>query len=227
MTNEQLGALLGAFADYYWSVPVEYVADKIFAWHPEVTKQQLNGVLKKANRELSWHHFCMVKDGLEAPEIAVEHLVAVDPEEYDQFIAARIEGSYCDCDEDTLLRMKEGLFYFDLPEVNAIKDFGRSELGLDDEWSRQLLNDCQLSQSDALCDGSSWVQGVLKMESYGNIHFQTVDQVKRFRDLGTSSIRRSPTLCSRAGGQPIWKNRLCLWTIFRKRMKISRTAARS
>ena len=192
MTNEQLGALLGAFADYYWSVPVEYVADKIFAWHPEVTKQQLNGVLKKANKILGWHHFCVIKDGLEAPEIAVEHLVAVDPEEYDQFIAARIEGPYCGCDEETLLRMKEGLFDFDIPEVNAIKDFGWNELGLDDEWVSQLLDDCQLSQGDALFDGSSWVQEVLKMESFGKIHFQTVDQVKRFRDLGNKLYHAIP-----------------------------------
>ena len=184
MTNEQLGALLGAFAHYYWSVPVEFVADKICAWHPEVTKQQFLGVLKKANRELSWHHFCMLKDGLEAPEIVTEHLIAVDPGDFDRFIAARIEGPYCGCEEETLLRMKKGLFDFDIPEVNAVKDFGRNELGLDDEWSRQLLNDCKLSQADALCEGSSWVQSVLNMESYGKIHFQTVDQVKRFRDLG-------------------------------------------
>ena len=175
MTNEQLGALLGAFVDYYWSVPVEYVANKIFAWHPEVTKQQFKGVLKKANQILGWHHFCVVTDGLEAPEITVEHLVAVDPEDFDRFIAARIEGPYCGCEEETLLRMKKGLFYFDIPEVNAIKDFGRNELGLNDEWLNQLLDDCQLSQADALCEGSSWVQAVLNMESYGKIHFQTVD----------------------------------------------------
>ena len=184
MTNEQLGALLGAFADYYWSVPVEYVADKIFAWHPEITKQQFNGVLKKANKELSWHHFCVLLDGLEAPEITVEHLVAVDPEDFDRFLAARIEGPYCGCDEETLLRMKEGLFDFDIPEVNALKDFGWNELGLNDEWISQLLDDCQLCQAEALCDGSSWVQGVLQMENFGKIHFQTVEQVKRFRDLG-------------------------------------------
>ena len=131
-------------------------------------------------------------DGLESPEIVVEHLVAVDPEDFDRFIATRIEGPYCDCDEETLLRMKEGLFDFDIPEVNAIKDFGRNKLGLDDEWSRQLLNDCKLSQGDALCDGSSWVQAVLNMESFGKIHFQTVDQVKRFRDLGNKLYQAIP-----------------------------------
>ena len=192
MTNEQLGTLLSAFAHYYWSVPVEYVANKICAWHPEVTKQQFLGVLKKANKELFWHHFCMLKDGLETPEIAAEHLVAVDPGDYDRFLAARIEGPYCDCEEETLLRMEEGLFYFDIPEVNAIKDFGRNELGLDEEWSVQLLDDCQLSQAEALCDGSSWVQSVLEMESYGKIHFQTVDQVKRLRDLGNKLYQVIP-----------------------------------
>ena len=192
MTNEQLGTLLGAFARYYWSVPVEYAADKIRAWHPEVTKQQFLGVLKKADRDLSWHHFCVVKDGLEAPEIAVEHLVALDPGDFERFIAARIEGPYCDCEEETLLRMEEGLFYFDIPEVNAMKDFGQDELGLDEEWGVQLLDDCQLSLADALCEGSSWVTGVLNMESFGKIHFQTVDQVKRFRDLGNKLYQAIP-----------------------------------
>lgn len=192
MTNEQLGALLGAFADYYWSVPVEYVADKVFAWHPEVTKQQFKGVLKKANEILGWHHFCVVTDGLEAPEITADHLVSVDPGDFDRFLAARIEGPYCDCDEETLLRMKEGLYGFDIPEVNAMKDFGQNELGLDEEWGVQLLDDCQLCQTDALCKGSSWVQEVLKMESFGKIHFQTVDQVKRFRDLGNKLYQAIP-----------------------------------
>ena len=44
MTDEQLGALLGAFANYYWSVPVSFAVDKITNWHPEVTAEQVGRV---------------------------------------------------------------------------------------------------------------------------------------------------------------------------------------
>ena len=50
MTDEQLGALLGAFANYYWSVPVSFAVNKIADWHPEVTAEQVGRVLMKKSR---------------------------------------------------------------------------------------------------------------------------------------------------------------------------------
>ena len=191
MTNEQLGTLLEAFADYYWSVPVAFVAEKVRAWHPEVSEQQFAGVLKKSKTSF-WHHFYVMKEGLEEPEIVTEHLLAVDDKDFDQFIATRIDGPYCECDEATLLRLMDGVTHLDIPEAQAIKDFGRKELNLNDEWIKQLLDDCVLIQPYSLCNGESWVEGILRMESYGKIRFQTVEQVARFRDLGNRLYQALP-----------------------------------
>lgn len=190
MTNENLCALIEAYADYYWSVPVRYVAAQIKARHPEVTDRQFRGALINGPRR---HHYDVVKDGLEEPEIVIEHLTAVDAEDLDRFIAARLDVPYCDCDEETMLLCKqEGLRNLDIPEVKAIQAFGRQELGLDDEWEVQLFDDCALSQPYALLEDESWVMGVLRQEKFGKIQFKTIDQVKRFRDLGNALYRVLP-----------------------------------
>lgn len=191
MTNEQIGTLIEAFANYYWSISAKYVVNKIMAWHPEITEKQMKGVLKKADGSF-WHHFCLIKDGLEEPEIVVEHLVTVEPDDLDCFVDARIEGPYCDCDEETLLLMKEGIYQLDIPEVNAMKDFAKNELQLDEEWTIQLLDDCGLNQPYALFKGTSWVIEALQMERFGKIQFKTIDQVERFRDLGNQLYQALP-----------------------------------
>ena len=184
MTNENLYALVEAYADYYWSAPVRYVAAQIKARHPEVTDKQFRGALINGPRR---HHYDVVKDGLEEPEIVIEHLIAVDPNDLDRFVAARLDVPYCDCDEETmLLYRREGLRNLDIPEVKAIQAFGRQELGLDDAWEVQLLDDCALNQPYALLEDDSWVMKVLKQEKFGKIRFKTIDQVKRFRDLGNA-----------------------------------------
>ena len=83
MTDEQLGSLLGAFANYYWSVPVSFAVNKIADWHPKVTAEQVGRVLQKSKKSIFWHHFCVIEEGLEEPELAVEHLVAIDYADYD------------------------------------------------------------------------------------------------------------------------------------------------
>lgn len=98
MTDEKLGSLLGAFANFYWSVPVTFAVDKIAVWHLEVTAEQVGRVLTKSNKSTFWHHFCVVDEDLQEPELVVEHLVAVDYEFFEKFIAARIPVPYCDYD---------------------------------------------------------------------------------------------------------------------------------
>ena len=80
---------------------------------------------------------------------------------------------YYDCDEETVLKADE--LRIDIPEVKAIVDFGKAELGLDDEWARQLVDDCKFSQPKALCEGKSWVMEVLRQEQFGKIHFRTIE----------------------------------------------------
>ena len=140
MTNEQLGSLFEAFANYYWSVPVSFVIDKIQIWHPDVSDKQIRMVLEKCNENLFWHHCCVEIDGLDEPELVAEHMIAVDSTNLNRLIATRIDLPFCDCDEETLLRLDKD--FLDIPEKNAIIEFGKTEMGLDDEWCRQLIQDC-------------------------------------------------------------------------------------
>lgn len=182
MTDETLGTLLEAFAHFYWSVPVKFVAEKISEWHPDVTTEQIRRVLNRCDENLFWHHCCTVTDGMEEPEIVVEHLTALDERDLDNFISARIAAPFCEYDEETLLRFNGDRP--DMPEINAIIEFGKTELGLDDEWTTQLVDDCLFLQPSALCEGKSWVMLLLGSEKYGKIHFRTIEQIERFRTLG-------------------------------------------
>ena len=188
MKEEKLCILLQAFTDYYWSVPVSYAISKITEWHPEVTIQQVTRALRRD--KILKYHFYVESEGLDEPEIVAEHLVAVDYNDFERFIAVRFDLPFRECDEQTLLKFDDE--YLDIPEKQAIFEFGRDELGLDDEWNRQLVNDCVLSQPIALCEGESWVKSILTVESYGRIHFRTIEQVKRFRELGTRFYEAMP-----------------------------------
>ena len=190
MTDEKLGALLEAFAHYYWSIPVSYVVNKIADWHSDVTLEQVVRVLNKCNKNLFWHHCCVMDAGLDEPELVAEHLVVVDEDDYANFIAARIDAPFRECTEQDLLKTESESM--DIPEARAIIDFGKQSLGLDDEWAQQLLDDCLLSQPNALCDRQSWVMSVLQQERYGKIHFRTIEQIMRFRALGNSFYRVIP-----------------------------------
>ena len=188
MTDEQLCGLLQALTDYYWSVPVTYAIGKIMEWHPEVSPRQVTSLLR--SESIQKYHFSVESEGLEEPEIVAEHLVTIDYEDFERFIASRIDLPYRDCDEETLLRFDDKRL--DIPEKQAIIDFGKDELGLDDEWARQLVDDCILEQPYALFEGESWVMGILRSEFYGKIHFRTLEQVKRFRELGTRFYEAMP-----------------------------------
>ena len=188
MTEEKLYTLLEAFAYYYWSVPLRYVIGKITEWHPEVSAEQIKRLLR--SKGIRKYHFSVERNGLKEPEIVTEHLVALGGDDFERFIAARIDLPYRDCDEETLLRFEEERL--DIPEKQAIIDFGTDELGLDDEWTRQLVDDCVLCQPRALCEGESWVMSILDSESYGDIHFRTIEQVVLFRELGTRFYEAMP-----------------------------------
>ena len=190
MTDEALGTLLEAFANFYWSVPVKYVSEKIAEWHPEVSWRQFRRVLDRCDENLFWRHFCVVTDGMEEPEIVVEHLVVLGGDDLDKFISARMAVPYCDYDEETLLRFNGG--WPEIPEIKAIIEFGKTELGLDKEWTTQLVDDCLFLQPSALCEGKSWVMSVLGSEKYGEIHFRTIEQVERFRTLGNNLYQALP-----------------------------------
>ena len=117
-------------------------------------------------------------------------LIAIDYSDFERFIAARLDLPYRDCDEQTLLRFDDERL--DIPEKQAIIEFGRKEFGLEDDWCRQLVDDCVLNQPIALYEGKSWIMSVLHGESYGKIHFRTIAQVKRFRELGNRFYAAMP-----------------------------------
>ncbi len=128
MTDEKIGDLLEGFANYYWSVPLKYVTDKIMEWHPDVTLKQINKVIKKCNDNLYWHHCYVETAAFDEPELVVEHLVVLDEKDLKQFIAARWDLPYADCDEKALFDKKD--MRYDLPEADAIIEFARTELGV-------------------------------------------------------------------------------------------------
>lgn len=132
----------------------------------------------------------MESDDLEEPEIVAEHLIALDYSDFERFLAVRYDLPYRDCDEETLLRFDDE--FLDIPEKQAIIDFGRKEFGLDDDWCRQLVFSCVFNQSTALCEGKSWIISLLRTESFGSIRFKTVEQVKRFRELGNRFYEAMP-----------------------------------
>lgn len=190
MTDEKLGELLEAFGHHYWSLPMEYMVEKIEEWHPEITTEQFQRVLKHCIEDGFWHHCTIVAEGLEEPELVTEHIIAIDEDDFERFLAARIDAPICECDEDTLL--KPDGYYLEIPEAKAVFDFGQQELGLDEEWADQLVNDCFLCQPMALCEGRSWVKAVLDSEAFGKIRFQTIEQIERFRDLGNKLYQVTP-----------------------------------
>lgn len=190
MTDEKLGELLEAFGHHYWSLPMEYVIEKIEEWHPEITSEQFQRVLQYIKEDGFWHHCTIVDEGLEEPELVTEHIIAIDEDDFERFLAARIDAPICECDEATLL--KPDGYYLEIPEAKAVFDFGQQELGLDEEWADQLVNDCFLCQPMALCEGRSWVKAVLDSEAFGKIRFQTIDQVERFRGLGNELYQVTP-----------------------------------
>lgn len=188
MTDEQLGSLFEAFTEFYWSVPVSFVVKKLSVWHPEVDGKQIDRVLKQCANDIFLHHCTVEKNKTGEREIVSEQLVAVKEGDYECFLEARIDESYCEYDEEMLFQFVDydQLTHWDLPEINAIADFGKTELGLNDEWTDQLIYDCIFHQRMALCEGRSWVMSVLHMESFGMIQFRTIEQVKRLRELGNS-----------------------------------------
>ena len=181
MTDEKLGALFGAFAEYYWSIPVRIVVEKITREHPEVSMGQINRVLDQI-KEFQRYHCFVETVGLEEPELVVEHLLAFDDVDFRNFIAVRLNLPYCDCEEEDLFKAESAAF--DLPEMDAIEDFARTVLELNDDWTSHLRHQCVYVLMDALLDGDSWVMKWLALERFGQIRFQTIDEVRRFRDLG-------------------------------------------
>ena len=190
MTDEKFGELLGAFARYYWSLPAAFAIDKIAQWHPEITLEQTQRVVQRCVDDCFWHHCTIEDNGSEELELVTEHLIALGGDDFERFLAVRIDVPICDCDENTLLR-PDG-YYMEIPEAKAVYDFGQQELGLDEEWADQLVNDCFLCQPSALRDGGSWVMAVLRQESFGKICFRTIEQVERFRQLGNALYQVTP-----------------------------------
>ena len=191
MTDEAMGTLFEAFAHFYWSLPVSIAIDKIADWHPEVSREQVERVLNRCGRSLFWHHCCVIVDGFEEPELVTEHLVALGGDDLERFVATRMDIPYYDCDEETLLRFNDA-DQLDLPEIKAIIEFGKADMGLDSEWALQLADDCILNQPYALMEGESWVMKVLRQEQYGKIQFRTIEQVKRYRALGNKMYQVMP-----------------------------------
>ena len=119
-----------------------------------------------------------------------EHLLALGGDDYDRFMAARIDGPCCSYEEEDIFRYTA--YPPDIPEAKAIDRFGRTELGLEEEWSEQLVMDCIFEFGNALVENNSWVRTVLDSEQFGNIKFRTIEQVRTYQDLGNKLYQVMP-----------------------------------
>ena len=192
MTNDQLGELLSCYARVYWSVSAEYVCGRIMERHPEVTEEQLVEVFKACNDNAFRYHCSLFKDGFEEPEIVVEHLFALGGTSLDDFLAARIRKEYRDMDEETIRLIADRPTRYPSPETEALYRFATDSMRLDDDWATQLIDECVLFQGEALYENKSWVMSLLNAERFGKIHFRTVAQVKKLRELGNSFYQTFP-----------------------------------
>ena len=183
MADYEIGKLLKAFANCYWSVSVEFVK-KIMEWHPEVTPQQIQRVLEQCNEDVYFYECYVEKEGeiLEEPELVVEHLTAFGLDDLQKCISARIPGPYADCDENMFYALSEN--QLDIPEVAAIYDFVMLDLGWRENDALDLVAYCLFCLPCALVDGRSWVEDVIAQEKYSGIKFQTIEQLRRLQTLG-------------------------------------------
>ena len=191
MNKIQLGELLDAFAEFYWSVPIKFVCKQIASWHPELQEDYILKVAKGLQNH-GGHRWIVSKDGLTETELTAEHLYAVDEEYFWNFVDSRYGNAYFPAPEEQLMRLKEYPCLERTEEVSALEDFAHRVMGLDDEWTRQLLHDCIMQQADALCDGESWVRSVMQSERYGEITFTSLKQLAEFRQLGNALYQKQP-----------------------------------
>ena len=70
MTDVKLYNLLEAFANYYWSVPISYVIERIIEWYPEVSEKSIKTALQ--NDKLMFYHCSVENDGLEQSKLVTE-----------------------------------------------------------------------------------------------------------------------------------------------------------
>lgn len=185
MTLEKIGELIDLFGNVYWSAPAEYVFSRIRAWYPEITDEQIQQATEELSGEDYWHHCWLVREDLEEPEIAAEHLIGVGDDDFENYLDVRIEGPYCDHDEQTMRILSERPEEYPAFEMYTMFRFAREELGLDDEWTRELVDMTMFSQALSLCDGDSWVMSLLQQLRWINaIEFSSIEQLSRFRDIG-------------------------------------------
>ncbi len=192
MTGRELSRLIGALAQYYWSIPVDLVTKMICEWHPEVKMDRIKRHLNKmANGESEYRYVCrIVTEGLPKPELVASHLIDSGRTDLKKFLAARIDAPFADCDEQTVLAMEH--MDYNIPEADAIIAFAKKELQLDDEFATQLVFDCYFSQSYSLFNGKSWVMSVLDVETFGPVEFHTVKQLQQYRELGNKLYQVLP-----------------------------------
>ena len=184
MTLENIGELLDLFGHVYWSASAEYVFSRIRAWYSEITDEQIQQAVVELSGDGYWHHCWLIREDPEEPEITTEHLLAVDDEDYDNFLDARVEGPYCDHDEQTMRILTERPEEYPAFEMYTMCRFAKEELGLDAEMIRELVDMTMFSQASSLCEGDSWVMSLLRQLRWESaINFSSMEQLSRFRDI--------------------------------------------
>ena len=189
MNNEKLGELLGKMANFYLSIPVTVVKQMLSESHPEITPEELDAVLQRCTDYPVWQR-CGVETVLTPePELAALRLVQ-NQAFYKQFLAARRPEPYAPMPPE--YHYQNGRSYFDLPEIQSFRDFGRSALELDDDGIEELIFECSYGVRNAVWQRESWLVLLIRMNMLSGIFITDFEQLKSLQEMGRKLYQNMP-----------------------------------
>ena len=190
MEDSDIKKLLIAFANYYRSVPVSLVRENIMAWHPEITPEQFDRVLDDVAVKHPEVKIVSAPERVPEPELVMWHM---SDSEHQTFAGDRLNLSFASRSEEEILKGgSRDDIRLDIPETQAFFSFLQTELGLDDKKARLTVSFVRDRQEQSFWFQESWVTDFLDGYDAKGELFNTVEQVKRFRDLANSMYQNLP-----------------------------------
>ena len=191
MNDSDISWLLRAFANYYWSVPVSLARKTITEWHPDVSPEQLDRVIEaETNRE--WPELVLVTEGVPEPELALGSMFESYDWGYGGYRHHRKDLPYAIRSEEEILKGDREHVRYDIPEARALYDYVYTELELNDEWTRDVLFNVMFHQEESFMTQESWMNYIVEYPDIKTGLFSSLDQVRRFRDLGNQMYLHYP-----------------------------------
>ncbi len=195
MEDSEIKKLITAFTHYYCAVPVSFVRNTVTGWHPEVTPEQFDRVLKNTAGESGNANVVLVTRDVKEPQLVQRAFYEFDGV-YERFQKIRKDLPFAIRSEEEILKaITESLVRPDLPETQALFSFAQTEMGLDSVKAWTVVFDAISSQRESLWTNESWVVGFIKRAAFrGTMKLSTQEMFERFRDLGNNMYRNFPNI---------------------------------